>query len=167
MIYTIPKGWHYSIPAFPIPSIKNSYKWEVTFDDSCKYDINGPDQLDWNKLVGVSNYLNPRKESIRFVWRYIVKMDLFEIATYIEENKNFKTSFFCYVKSNELLSLSMKFVDGSVAVSAKGCTKILNFPKNKLTFRCNPYFGGNQPAPHTMNLKLKTRNFFWKLNNSQ
>ena len=152
MRYIIPKGWHFSLPWIPrLYRNKISYKWEVEFDKSCEYNI-GVYQLDWNKLVGVTNHLNPRKHSIRIAWRYY--NGVIQLASYKEEDYKFT-----YLRLGEVelgkkavveLFFSMNFV--RVTVNDKPTTYY--FEKKKWTWRLNPYFGGTRKAPHTMKLKL-------------
>jgi hypothetical protein len=158
MRYYIPKGWHFSIPKLPILYTKSEFKWQVKFNNTCKYDI-GRDQDDWNKLVGISNTLNPRKESVRFVWRYDLRFDMFEIGVYKEINNKWEVHKLTYVKNEA--TLNIKFNDDTVEMFGHDSGRNLNhaiivlkFKKNKLTLRTNPYFGGNVPAPHCMNLNL-------------
>lgn len=158
MRYYIPKGWHFSIPVLPRICKKNKYTWNVKFNNSCKYKI-GQDQSDWNKLVGISNTLNPRKDSIRFVWRYNTDFDLFEIGVYREKDYVWDAKPLTYVLNEA--NLTMKFNSDTVelyghdARNLNHAVIVLNFKKNKVSLRTNPYFGGNIPAPHCINLKLK------------
>lgn len=155
MIYTIYKGWNFSMPLIPRFYIKkNKFKWFARLDNSCKYWI-GEDQLDWNKLVGVSNYLNPRKESIRFVWRYDKKKDVFEIGVYKEIDKVFKSYSICTVKSNQIIELRLLFSRNFVKASVNGYSLTLPFLINNFAWRLNPYFGGNRTSPHDIKIKLK------------
>jgi len=157
MRYYIPKGWHFSIPKLPIICTKNEYTWNVKFNNTCKYDI-GQDQYDWNKLIGISNTLNPRKESIRFVWRYNIHFDNFEIAVYREKNNKWDVQKLTYVLKEAYLT--MKFNSDTVELygydgrNLNHAVIVLEFKKNKVSLRTNPYFGGNIPAPHCMNLNL-------------
>ena len=157
MRYYIPKGWHFSIPKFPILYTKSEFKWNVKFNNTCKYKI-GADQMDWNKLVGISNTLNPRIDSIRFVWRYDSYFDMFEIGVYKETNNKWEVKTLTYVLKEA--NLKMKFTSDTVelyghdARNLNHAVIILAFKKNKLTLRTNPYFGGNVSAPHCMNLNL-------------
>jgi len=152
MKYIIPKGWHFSLPWIPrLYYNQLSYKWEVEFDKSCKYNI-GIEQLDWNKLVGVTNHLNPRKDSIRIAWRYY--NGVIQLASYREENNKFTYLRLGEVKFGEKAIVELFFSNNFVRATVNGkCTTYL-FKKKKWMWRLNPYFGGNMSAPHTMSLKL-------------
>ena len=155
MKYYCPKNFHFFLPFIPIVYIgKDEYKWKAVFSNSCKYDHGNDDQLDWNKLVGVSNTLNPRKDSIRFVWRYNKKSDLFEIGVYLEKDKKFVVTQICEVKCDESIELSLKCYKTYCLVETNKKIQMFDFKKKHISFRLNPYFGGNLPAPHPMNLKL-------------
>jgi hypothetical protein len=156
MRYTCYKGCHWFLPVIPRFYWKRKkFNWLVSFDGSCKYDIQ-EEQLDWNKLVGVSNYLNPRKDSLRFVWRYNIPNDNFEIGIYVEKNKVFNSFTICSVKENEKLELELLLSsNSSMIMSANGISKIVDFKLNDFSIRTNPYFGGNMPSPHKMFLMLK------------
>jgi hypothetical protein len=155
MTYTIFKGWHFSMPLLPRFYIKkNKFKWYAQLNNSCKYWI-GEDQLDWNKLVGISNHLNPRKESIRFVWRYDKKKDVFEIGLYKELDEVFKSYSICTVKPNQIIELRLLFSKNFVKASVNNNSLTLPFLINNFVWRLNPYFGGNRTSPHNMTIKLK------------
>lgn len=153
MKYIIPKGWHFSLPWIPRPSYNEiSYKWEVVFDENCKYNI-GKDQLDWNKLVGITTHLNPRKHSIRIAWRYGGK-NIIELAAYHEEDYKFTYLRLGQVKLGEKAVVELFFSMNFVRVTINGKPMTYFFKKRKWVWRLNPYFGGNVAAPHTMSLKL-------------
>ena len=156
MKYFILKGWHFSILWFPRIYIdKQDYNWTVQFDESCKYDHGTPDQLDWNKLVGISNHLNPRKNSFRFVWRYNVFLDMFQIGTYLEKDGVFTARAFYNVKSDVPVNLKLKCYYTYAVVEINDITQqTVDFQKEYVTLRLNPYFGGNKTAPHKMSLRL-------------
>lgn len=155
MTYRIFKGFHFSFPIFPIFYCKRiRYKWFGRLDNTCKYDI-GEDQLDWNKLVGITNHLNPRKDSVRFVWRYDKKKDVFEIGVYKEIEKKFKGYSLCTVKANEIIEMRFTFSRNFVKASVNNYSLTLPFLINNFVWRLNPYFGGNKTSPHNMKIKLK------------
>ena len=156
MKYYCLKNFHYFLPSFPIVYWKKKvYKWEVVFDNNCRYDLQNEDQLDWNKLVGVSQHFNPRLNSLRFGWRYNLKTEEIEIALYSEKNYVFEYKLLTSVKPTEKLKLSMYFEGDLATVQVNDTTYQTKYTLDKnLTIRCNPYFGGNRTAPHCMSLKL-------------
>ena len=155
MTYIIFKDWHFSLPLLPRFYIKkNKFKWFAQLNNSCKYDI-GEDQLDWNKLVGITNHLNPRKDSVRFVWRYDKKKDVFEIGLYKEVDEVFKSYSLCTVKANEIIEMRFTFSRNFVKASVNNNSLTLPFLIDNFAWRLNPYFGGNRTSPHNMKIKLK------------
>ncbi len=155
MTYTIFKGWHFSLPFIPRFYCKKiRFKWFAQLNNSCKYWI-GEDQLDWNKLVGISNSINPRKDSIRFVWRYDKNKDVFEIGIYKEAEKVFKAYSICRVKANEIIELRFLFSRNFVKASVNNNSLTLPFLINNFVWRLNPYFGGNRTSPNNIKIKLK------------
>jgi hypothetical protein len=155
MNYYIFKGFHFSFPFIPRFYYKRKvFKWEVVFDNSCRYNIGKEDQADWNKLVGVSNHIFPRKYSVRFVWRWY--NDELQLGVYHEINKK-PASYVIYTpKKNEPVKLELYIGHNFVTAKANGKWKY-NYPfvSKKLRFRLNPYFGGNNPSPHLIKIKLK------------
>lgn len=155
MKYIIPKGWHFSLPWIPkIHWNKDEYTWNITLNNSCKYDHGTDDQLDWNKLVGISNTLNPRIDSLRIVWRYNKETDFFEIGLYTEKNKEFTAVQIASIKADETLKINLKCYYTYALVEVKDKLFMANFQKEYVTIGLRPYFGGNMPAPHTMKLNI-------------
>jgi hypothetical protein len=113
-------------------------------------------QYDWNKLVGISEYLNPRKSSVRLVWRYNLETKLIEIGYYIEKNYKIESEILYSVEPNKEIEVGITFNYTSTIVRADKNFRIVDFILNKeLTFRNNPYFGGNKKSPHKIKLKIK------------
>lgn len=155
MKYFTFKNWNYFIPWFPrFYWNKYDYSWKVIFNNSCKYDHGTDDQLDWNKLVGISNFIDPRKNSLRIVWRYNKEDDLFEIGYYLEKDKEFISGELQSIKSGELLEIRINCYNTYSLIETNKKLEMVDFKQEPLTFRLNPYFGGNLPAPHKMNLQL-------------
>ena len=149
---------HFFIPQFPtIYWKKEHFKWEIVFDESCKYNLLSEDQWDWNKLVGVKKNINPRKSSARWVWRWNLDQQAIEIGAYIENNYVFeyKTMMFLQINKKAMLYLSLTDTECLFQID-NGVVEI--FPinvKSALLFKSFPYFGGNRSAPHCMKLKIK------------
>jgi hypothetical protein len=147
---------HWFLPVIPrFYWNKKQFNWTVNFDSSCAYDLGDDDQYDWNKLVGVSQHFNPRINSIRFGWRYNPTTKLIEIASYKETNYKFEFNTLASIELNKDIKLTIQLYSGLVALSVNDDTYITSFNLNtKLLMRANPYFGGNNAAPHKMSLRL-------------
>ena len=157
MKYLCLKNQHYFLPSLPrLYWKKKVYHWEVIFNENCTYDLKSDDQLDWNKLVGVSQHFNPRLNSLRFVWRYNLETKLIEIGVYSEKNYVFEYKLLTTVKPTEKLNLTMYFQGSTALLIANTQVQLVPYILDKnITIRCNPYFGGNRTAPHCMTLSLK------------
>lgn len=156
MKYTCFKGMHWFLPVIPrFYWNKKQYNWTVNFNSSCAYDLGDDDQYDWNKLVGVSEHLNPRINSIRFGWRYNLTNDLIEIASYKETNYKFEFNTLASVELNKDVKLTIQLYTKLVALGVNDKVHLIPLDiNNKLLMRANPYFGGNNAAPHKMSLRI-------------
>lgn len=153
------KNMHWFLPIIPkIYWNKKIYKWTVLFDESCKYKLPNNDQLDWNKLVGVSTSFNPRKNSIRFGWRYNPTTSTLEVASYCEQNKIFKTQYMGDIKPNIPIELTIILQPYCSILKVNDVSHTVpNIITNTITIKTNPYFGGNQKSPKFMSLKIWKR----------
>lgn len=147
---------HWFLPVLPrFYWNKKQFNWTVNFDSSCAYNLGDDDQYDWNKLVGVSQHFNPRVNSIRFGWRYNINNGLIEIASYKETNYKFEFNTLASVKLGKDVKLSIQLYSDLVALSVDENIYITQLSLNtKLLMRANPYFGGNNAAPHKMCLSI-------------
>ena len=147
---------HWFLPVLPrLYWNKKQYNWTVKFNSNCAYNLGDDDQLDWNKLVGVSEHFNPRRHSIRFGWRYNLTTKLIEIASYKETNYHFEYNTIASVELNKSIKLSIEFCRDSATLSVDNNTYTTPFTlAYKLLIRANPYFGGNKVAPNKMSLSI-------------
>lgn len=62
--------------------------WKVKFTDDSKYVLPSEDQLDWNKLCGLtfSPMFNAKKNSILIGWHYDPVKDEFRITPYLHDH---------------------------------------------------------------------------------
>lgn len=61
----------------------NEVYWQCRFGESCRYDLQGVDQLDYNKLAGLSfNLFTNHQCSAMLGWRYNLDRDLVELTPY-------------------------------------------------------------------------------------
>lgn len=112
MWYKIKQGRHRAYPlSLGIHTGKTSESYEVIFDDSCRYILEGTDKEDTNKLFGWSYGILPwrkqitftgaktigdteifewrpahHKESIRVGWKYNSTTDMIDISRYVYLN---------------------------------------------------------------------------------
>ena len=87
MIYTSKQGKHFFTSKMRRLGIfdlfTNVVRVVVSFNDTCRYDLKSIDQLDWNKLIGITTSWNRHKQSFRIGWRYNLQSKVIEIAPYI------------------------------------------------------------------------------------
>lgn len=154
--YTIPKGEHKSV--YKMDLCPYYLENEIMFDNSAMYNLHSSDQYDVNKLFGFNscNSLH-HSNSARFGWCYI-SGDSIDIYSYVYENSvryfqkiftvkigewnNYKITdnYYAYVfQVNEYTYIHTK---------EQGC--ITNYH-----YMLYPYFGGNQTAPHDINIYFK------------
>ncbi len=155
--YNIKKSKHSSGLHF-CPFFKNKLSFTAEFTDSCLYDLGNIDQLDINKLMGFSCGFH-HKNSARIGWR--AKGDLIEIVSYCYVNGvRILEETLGTVKPNEKFSCIIKDVGDIWMIQFKnaiGFSKVY-VKKNSISscgYMLYPYFGGNNVAPHDMQIKIK------------
>ena len=166
MIFKIRKGNHYSDGVFHKALYPMNFyhysSYEVVFDKSCAYDLVGEDQKDINKLFGFSAGLNHHKDSARFGWAY--NEGMIELWSYCYIGGERRVGYLCSVLLGESYTLDLS-VSGS-----ETCYRFIVHHKGSLyrssevykddtwNFGYNlwPYFGGNRPAPHDIQISLRS-----------
>lgn len=139
----------------------------VRFTPSCIYNLNSPDQADWNKLMGFFDGYTNNPRSVRWGWRWSIANNCIEIAPYVHHAGNIilpPSSQWIQVPINTWVELRI-FIDR---------------PNNKYIFRCKLngnttthevavdniatayssdcfwdllYFGGSQAAPQNISVE--------------
>jgi hypothetical protein len=157
-LYRVKKGDHYSTHLLHELRF-NHLTYDIIFDPSCVYTIKPSDQADINKLFGFSDCNNQHHEnSARFGWRWY--KDSLQVLAYVYNNSVVSSK---YLASVELgianrYTLSM---DGSYYYFTIN-NKVNKIPM-KRTKSCDlgvyyllyPYFGGNNTAPHDVDVYMK------------
>ena len=160
-IYTIKKGNHSSGNHV---SIHNSRRLEceVVFTESCIYEIPNDTEFDTNKLIGISDSYSHSTHSVRVGWRYY-KGQL-EILSYVRKNKVIHLQHMCYVEINQPYFFSVEIKNDRYILICKKSggeykpvkvevSRTSNY--NGIRYKLFPYFGGNNPAPHDITIKIK------------
>lgn len=161
MIFTIKKGKHYSnlflYKTLNLINFRSFNLWTVTFNETCKYEFSGEDSFDINKLIGVSLGFDHHKESARFGWRSIDGQIELSAYTYTEGIR--KTQTICTVPLNIKVDLFLdaegdyyRFV--TVSEDFHREIKIRKKVPFSIGYSLWPYFGGNRPAPHDIQIEL-------------
>ena len=163
MIFTIKKGKHYSdnfvYKFFHFFNFASNIFYKVTFNQSCKYELEGEDKYDINKLIGFSRGLH-HKESARFGWRYSSKDDCIELFAYcyVSGNRTYKK--ICNIELNReaILEIAKNKNYYTFRVFQGISTYVFTIDsesKFPFGYRLWPYFGGNRKAPHDMVIELE------------
>ncbi len=157
-VFTIPVGGHSSIirnEAFNATGAN----FRVIFDESARYTLDVvADQEDINKLIGFSDCgQHHQSESARIGWRWF--NDELQILAYTYREGNLSFELMGAIPLNTEISLSIQITNSSYKYTGTGLTPV-TIPR---TADCEvgdnywlwPYFGGDQPAPHEITIKLK------------
>jgi len=157
--YTIKKGSHYS--GFHLSPFydKNIAKYEVVFSKSCIYDLQNQDQYDVNKLFGLS-YGYHHIDSVRFGWR--ADGDKIEISAYCYRDGERLIKEMCHIDIDKPYLFEIKNIGSYYELELKdessgffSYARIAKPAIIKLGYRLFPYFGGNQIAPHEMEILMR------------
>lgn len=137
---------------------------EVTFDSSCIYDIGAVDADDWNKVIGLG-FVGSKDQSLdgvpphqvdgaRVGWRYNTKTGRIDLGAYayVEGKRiDFKVA---ETAINQPTRMTIKIDYDRKVYQVLGGTPI-PFTHNKtFAYSTGLYFGGNQPAPHRIRVKI-------------
>jgi hypothetical protein len=159
--FRVEKGEHKFKPVRVLQTSYRTLSWKAMFRDNCWYDAEqfpAYDRLDLNKLYGITS-ARIHQNSARIAWR-AEKDSVIAIYAYwyINGKRDMlrlgetNTSVFDYyrvrVKDNKYV---FQFNDSYHTV--EGVDK--NFWLN--SYRTYPYFGGNQPSPHFMEIILNEK----------
>lgn len=151
---TIKEGRHSShwLPRFWI----RQTAWNATFvfTDSCRYSISYPDQDDWNKLFGVAFGIDPHKNSARWAWRYNGLLNVIELLPYIYKDGE---RIIPDIPSlmwpiNQPVRLSIINMPAPVFCLEAMSIYSISMPTTQWGVKLEPYFGGNQVAPHDIHI---------------
>lgn len=154
--YTIPKGEHKSV--YKMDLCPYYLEHEIMFDNSAIYNLHNSDQYDVNKLFGFNscNSLH-HSNSARFGWCYI-SGDSIDIYSYVYENsvRYFQKIFTVKIGDWNNYKITDNYyayvfqVNGYTYIHTKEQGCITNYH-----YMLYPYFGGNQTAPHDINIYFK------------
>lgn len=155
-VFTIKKGKHRSGCRFKANS-NNHIEFDVIFDESAFYTTKDPrNQADINKLYGVSDCgQNHMNYSMRFGWRYYYGQ--LQILWFKHEAGIFTYGLLTNIDVNKSYKCTLDIVDDEYIVSVDGITTVVSrsCSRNLKRYYLYPYFGGDEVAPHTINIKIK------------
>lgn len=170
-LYRIPAGKHTCTRRFPWPVLWRTYmEYECTFDASAQYTtmLEG-NQADVNKLFGFTEGWRPHKNSARIGWNYIPKTDASDVErvqlwayTYSQGVRHIE--FLGAYPIGEKIRCRIELRGGGYRCTAatEQQWEVQTMPRAKRAkyifgFRLFPYFGGDEPAPHEVRIKLLRR----------
>jgi hypothetical protein len=161
--YTIKQGEHYSKHDFKLYLGKKDFEIIVKFTESCRYNLGDVDQLDINKLWGVS-FGNHEKNSIRIGWAYNLFTDKIDLFYYTYENgiRKYEKISECFIGEIVTLELELNF-NGGFWIRGTGITwesgqfHPYKYPFLKIGYWLYPYFGGNEVATHDIEIELEVK----------
>lgn len=140
----------------------------VTFSESCKYNLGNVNQFDINKLYGFSiGLFKPNSfNSARFGWRWNIDKQKIELFAYIyvngirvgqgcvDEDKIFLSD----VNINQNVYTQISVIDNqykfSVVENNNTVHKYFQRSGNGAGYNQYPYFGGDEVAPHDIIIQL-------------
>lgn len=154
MTAKIYKGWHYSFGlSWGLYYKTNQISHKVIFTDSCRYNLNSVDQLDTNKLFGIGYFPTHHYNSVRFGWRYDLDKAQMEIMGYwyIKQQRFYQSLAFVQIGEQHTYTIDITPENHVLSMDSNN---LLTIPLGgeTLGYHLNPYFGGNQVAPHYMEI---------------
>lgn len=161
--YIIKKGKHRAWPIrFGIYWRKQTISFDVMFDGSCKYFLQGEDQQDINKLFGIGYFKNHHIDSARFGWRFNENLNKIELFAYCYVNGVRIWEFITSVAIYQKITLTLNINDGEYLFNAKKDQLVLQssikFTHNKkIGYPMDVFFGGNHVAPQRIKIVMKKR----------
>lgn len=154
--YRIRKNRHRSV--FRIRTTnKTNFKLQVIFDETAYYKSKDPiNQYDINKLWGISDCGEHHMNcSIRFGWRYV--NENLELFWFKHEGGEFIFEKIKNIEINKPINLEIDIIDGFYVLTVDRVSKYTTRPcsGDYKRYKLYPYFGGDEKAPHSINIKIK------------
>lgn len=165
-VWTVQAGRHDFQPNFTKPLTlyvkPNTVGTMVQFTESCRYQINAEDQADINKTYGLS-YGKPHFISLRWGFAYNTQKRLWDMyAYYYLGTKKPDWKYICSVDLvgfwTEITHRNGHYVFTAQTHFGTFSDSVAFVTDRKLAASLEPYFGGNQTAPHRMELYFYPRN---------
>ncbi len=156
--YRILKGKNYcENNSYPLWK-HSSLRFVAIFDSSCIYtNVDPANQADINKLYGFSDCTTPHHaNSARFGWNWINGAIHIHAYCYVDSVRQYKE--LGTVSLNKEVNCSIETLPGKYVFT-------LNGKRDTMQRHCTdsiangiklfPYFGGDEPAPHDIQIKIK------------
>jgi hypothetical protein len=156
-VFTIPENAHYSDQRHVEFLQRSSLFFKAKFDETAEYVLDDGFQDSKNKLLGFADCNSAHHEnSARFSWQWF--NNTIEIYAYCYVNGQRIEKFLGSVEKNEVASYEIQLSPSSYTFIFKDQKTVI--PRGTT---CDvgaymllwPYFGGQKPAPHAINVYLK------------
>jgi hypothetical protein len=168
--YLIKKGNHYCSMSFfeklgAVGWKIKKYTVKFRFHPNCYWaPKRNDDDMDQNKLTGISYGMNVHSNSVRLTWRPdFARPGMIEISAYTYDEKSASPKFKIYpitsVPVGQLVDACIESADNKYIVTVnkiqpKDTVENTNTDPN-LCLRLFPYFGGNNTAPQDMTIEIE------------
>jgi len=158
--YTIRQGNQYCDQSAYAPVETNEMKFTVKFDSSAIYETRlAENQNDINKLYGFSdNGSDHHQFSARIGWRW--NDHALRLFAYIYNNGVMSSKEICSVRIGEEINCSIRVAESNyvfqVNESSAKMPRLSTTPNAK-GYQLYPYFGGDEVAPHEINILIKVQ----------
>lgn len=157
-VFTIKEGSHSS--GLKLEQLQSTVvRFSAIFDESAIYQtLSEVNQHDINKLIGFSDCnAHHHESSARFGWRWLD--DQLEIHTYTYLNGERYSEYIGTIELNKAYDFTLSLGKERYRFEVSGYDPV----EVKRESKCNygvyyklfPYFGGNEVAPHDINIKIK------------
>ncbi len=158
-IYTIPEGEHSSGTFFNHPD-NSRIVFKFMLDESAIYQTEIPEnQHDVNKIYGFSDFGKiHQKYSIRLGWRYVDGN--IELCWLRHENGKHSSGKIKNIEIEEIYQAVINITTFNYEIVVDGDTTLVRRRPDGYwglvrRYYLYPYFGGNEYAPHDINIRIK------------
>lgn len=155
--YIIEAGTHYSFHFPKLYTGKKTFICKVQFTESCRYDLGTIDQLDINKLWGVS-FGYHKTNSIRIGWNYNLVTNKIDLYWYIYEDgfRRYNKIDSCEIGEVKEIHLALLPSINEFMMYTNNSNVLVSYryPSYLIGYYLYPYFGGNISAPHNIKLYM-------------
>lgn len=157
----VKKGRHWAWP-IRFAATKSGFYWTIRTNSSMIYLIDGEDQWDYNKLVGIKlQYFKPMEDTMMLGWRFSPKTGLLEFAPYQHTNGERIIGDVIYsCKAGEIFDVKISFSGDLWSLQINNETPIQSLyesRKDKIGYEILNWFGGNKEAPHDISFDFIRR----------
>lgn len=137
----------------------------VTFDSTCIYDVGVVDEQDWNKVIGlgfvgskdqdITSGVPPHQvDGVRIGWRWNPQRKRIDLGAYVYvagQRTDFKVA---ETLINQPTRMTIKIDYNRKLYQVLGGQPIPFTHDKTFAYKTGLYFGGNQPAPHKIRVKI-------------